>query len=643
MKTKKYKIEYVVVVEDADADLQTIGNLLTANDEIWRGKTLKPVANGNQLAGLVIDADAEEDLIRIQQIEEGKFGLMGEATRSEDAARAGKVDGGDGIEVANNADGSPEEEEVPQSAYIITAKNENIEKAEFLRYYIASKLRKKYASSIHLYLTRDDVSARHSAAIYPLLYDVENKIRGFLTHFFVPLAGPWWLHQTASKKMQHTIQTRRSVQIDRSWKWSRLLDDHLHFMDFHELGKLITTQSFGMNEPEQILERLEDVTDWESFQNLKKELQSNYSRYFDDSFRENNFHKSWGQLVDIRHRVAHNSLLTEKDVSMANRLVGLVKTILNEAKNNQREELGGADAGGRVDTGGVLRAGVSGPGVSGAEVSGDEILGAEISGAEVDSMGERFVVSKSSDRSDVEGNGVEMDQSTGEVRSGEVNEQVHGQGVAETPSDSPPLMEQDYSDLMPKLNILGKVNIESRGRIQPRRGTAVQGVQEAEGARGELEVQDVQGAKDSQGVHDSQDAHDAQDAQDAKDAQDSQDSVPDYGDRGRDHGGNTRVAEPQSESDEDELPWIIEREEILDALEEFQNDPRYSESRYLAFSTFQKLLVEEGYEKSSIRRLAFEMAAEEDSRVQIYTYHEPHKNFDVTSIKLLDGDLKGEG
>lgn len=613
MKTKKYKIEYVVVVEDADADLQTIGNLLTANDEIWRGKTLKPVANGNQLAGLVIDADAEEDLIRIQQIEEGKFGLMGEAIRSEDAARAGKVDGGDGYEVANNADGSPEEEEVPQSAYIITAKNENIEKAEFLRYYIASKLRKKYASSIHLYLTRDDVSARHSAAIYPLLYDVENKIRGFLTHFFVPLAGPWWLHQTASKKMQHTIQTRRSVQIDRSWKWSRLLDDHLHFMDFHELGKLITTQSFGMNEPEQILERLEDVTDWESFQNLKKELQSNYSRYFDDSFRENNFHKSWGQLVDIRHRVAHNSLLTEKDVSMANRLVGLVKTILNEAKNNQREELGGADAGGRVDTGGVLRAGVSGPGVSGAEVSGDEILGAEISGAEVDSMGERFVVSKSSDRSDVEGNGVEMDQSTGEVRSGEVNEQVHGQGVAETPSDSPPLMEQDYSDLMPKLNILGKVNLESRGRIQPRRGTVVQGVQDAEGA------------------------------QDANDAQDSQNGVPNYGGRGRVHGENTRVAEPQSESDEDELPWIIEREEILDALEEFQNDPRYSESRYLAFSTFQKLLVEEGYEKSSIRRLAFEMAAEEDSRVQIYTYHEPHKNFDVTSIKLLDGDLKGEG
>jgi hypothetical protein len=257
------------------------------------------------------------------------------------------------------------------------------------------------------------------------------------------------------------------------------------------------------------------------------------------------------------------------------------------------------------------------PEVSGAEISGAEILGAEISGAEIDSMGERFVVSKSSDRGDVEGDGVEMDQSTSEVRSGQVNEQlngqVHGQDIAETPSDSPPLMEQDYSDLMPKLNILGKVNLESRGRIQPRRGTVVQGVQDAEGA------------------------------QDAKDTQESQNGVPNYGGRGRDHGGNTRIAEPQSESDEDELPWIIEREEILDALEEFQNDPRYSESRYLAFSTFQKLLVEEGYEKSSIRRLAFEMAAEEDSRVQIYTYHEPHKNFDVTSIKLLDGDLKGEG
>lgn len=406
------------------------------------------------------------------------------------------------------------------TGWTIRVSMSNIDKVEFLRYFIASQIRSKF-KVLNLHLLVDEVSLEHAAAIYPKLHRIENKIRQFLTHFFIPLAGSDWLKLTGSKKMLSKIEGRREHSIHYlNWKWSKLLDDHLNFLDFRELGALITTQTIGLNEPEQIVERVEDLTNWDDLLKLREEMQSNYSRFFKESFKDNQFHMHWRQLQLIRDRVAHSSLLADRDVLSAENLVTLIETILEDATSNRAE--------------------MEPP----APESEPAVLNAP--------------------------------------------EAVDSDPAAVGPQ------EEDYSDLMPKLTILGKIDLSKVPTKKPRRGS--QSNDETEPA--------------------------------ATEHTDRVSKIP--------QGDHSGAAVGGPAPDEDEKPWIIEPDELLDALDEFTSDPRFDESRFFALSTFQNMLEEEGFDRASVRRLAFSMAGEEDSEVEIYTYEDPDTLNRVTSIRLRE-------
>lgn len=559
----KFQIEFLVLVDNPSITEKDIAHLLAKKDKIWTNKSVRKLAKQNEMAGLVIDDEKDSDLIRIAPFISDFYS----ETPSDYGSRSSKAElskAGQSIDVEEGSTQYSDYERAKQAviqkkgrtekAFLITAMNSDLGKAEYLRFFITSELRKAYRTS-NLYITYDGVSEEHAATIYPALFRVETLIRRFLTHFFIPFAGSDWLEQTASKSMHGIIKHRRSISLkSREWRWSELLDDHLHFMDFSELGKLITSQSFGLNEPEQIVERLDDVNDWEDFLKLKEQMQSNYSRFFQDTFQNHKFHQHWGKLLSIRHRVAHSSLLREQDVRDTEHLVKKIEIILKKARTQQKE--------------------------SGFLPPADQVLKDE------------------------------------------------GSLVQEAGSEVP--QENDYQDLMPKLKILGKADFtEDLRREKMRRKVD-------------------QSGKGESGMKDDSDTNVAQET----DSPTGQSADKEMFEFQLFHHTNMGLLEnklstvsknfrlerflihDKIEDDQEEPPpWIIEKEELLDALEEFTGKKDFKMSRYFALSTFANMLQEEGYDRASVKRLAYQMDKDEDSPVEIYSYNMPGRP-PITSIRL---------
>ena len=467
-----YVLEFLVLFHRDMVTTDQLSDVLSQPDDYWTNKKVSEEEKDGRCM-LRIDDVVDRDLIRIVPFDPGFKG--GDVSTSMEQMRAAKA----------------------VSGWIIEAGHRQIDKAEYLRYFIATALRARL-DVVKLHLLRDQVSEFISAKIYPSLFRVETDIRRFLTRFFVPIAGSDWLQHTAtSTSLSRADKRRHDLTKYHDWKWSGLLDDHLTFFDFHEIGQIITKRHLGINEPEQILDRIELIDDLESFRQLKEEMVANYSRFFRDTFKDNAFHLHWRQLGEIRNRIAHSGLLRLADVSAVERLVGLIGTILADAESSK---------------------------------------------VHLDILAESEALNVATD-------------------------------VQESSEEEPNSV--DYSDLLPRLTFLGKIDLTKvEGYTTPRRGISDSTEDEAYSS------------------------------------------------------SNNEVAE------NDEASWIIEPEEILDALQEYLSDDRYRDSKFLALSTFINQLEEEGYDRHSVRRVAYEMAAKEDAQVEIYPYESSTVWQPVTSIRL---------
>jgi uncharacterized protein YbcV (DUF1398 family) len=69
----------------------------------------------------------------------------------------------------------------------------------------------------------------------------------------------------------------------------------------------------------------------DAVRSLKLELQSNYNKFFRDTFKDKNFQQKWEELEKIRHKVAHNSLFVIEDRDNAIRLSSELESIIEDA------------------------------------------------------------------------------------------------------------------------------------------------------------------------------------------------------------------------------------------------------------------------------------------------------------------------
>lgn len=183
----------------------------------------------------------------------------------------------------------------------------------------------------HLRILKDDISAEIANQLYPRINSVENLLRRYLIKFFFQRVGMNWWEVTATPKMIDKVKNR---QRNRSNQFSYYIDSDIEFADFDDLGLLIYKQSTGFNDPEKVLEMLDQISTVAELDDLKSNLQGNYTKYFKTFFRDKNFEKLWKEMSKIRNKVAHQATFFHSELKKGKDLSAELTRIITEAEKH---------------------------------------------------------------------------------------------------------------------------------------------------------------------------------------------------------------------------------------------------------------------------------------------------------------------
>lgn len=214
-----------------------------------------------------------------------------------------------------------------ESAFMINVKSKNYKNLEAFRKSILIHLRKKLGFT-NIRILTDDISTQLSLDIYPLVNQVENLLRRYLVKFFIQKVGLSWWEVTAPKSVIDKVKMRGNNEK----VFSNLVDTDVTLIDFDDLGELIYKQTSGFNRPERIIEKVMNTNSTEELENLKIELQGNYTKYFKTAFQDNQFEKKWKQLFEVRNKVAHNNLFIRDDYNLTKQLCEDLSKIIWDAE-----------------------------------------------------------------------------------------------------------------------------------------------------------------------------------------------------------------------------------------------------------------------------------------------------------------------
>jgi hypothetical protein len=188
-----------------------------------------------------------------------------------------------------------------------------------------------------LYILVDEVSREIAYQIYPLIYQVENLLRAFLVKDMTRREGTNWLDKIW-KEMEHKMEKKKKNEI----VFGKHIDNRIYLFDFGELGQNIYTHSSGFITKEDIIRKVSELDETpEAIKKLKNEVQTNYQKFFKESFKDKHFQQKWEELEKIRHKVAHNNLFTHDDLTRSKSLFGELMTIIDTAMRTlPTEQLG---------------------------------------------------------------------------------------------------------------------------------------------------------------------------------------------------------------------------------------------------------------------------------------------------------------
>lgn len=198
-------------------------------------------------------------------------------------------------------------------------------------------LRKKIVKHVHnqgfspIYILKDDVSQKISCEIYPLLYKVENALRAYLIKFMATRLGPKWWGITATGELSNKVKKRKNNEKI----FSQYVDNKAYLIDYSDLGKMIYENSTGFTSKDDVIKKVEDCEETpEAIRGLKKELQSNYQKFFRKHFKKNDFQKYWEDFQSIRHKVAHNNLFVQQDLDEGKKIAANLISTINKASED---------------------------------------------------------------------------------------------------------------------------------------------------------------------------------------------------------------------------------------------------------------------------------------------------------------------
>ncbi|MGC1393684.1 MAG: Swt1 family HEPN domain-containing protein [Coleofasciculaceae cyanobacterium] len=175
------------------------------------------------------------------------------------------------------------------------------------------------------YILFDEISEFIAQQIYPGINKVENRLRRYIIKFFITKLGPNWWDVTADAEMKNKATKRKNNET----VFGSVIDNKIYLIDFGELGKIVYKQSSGYINREDIIQKVLSMENSsEAVEKLKEELQSNYTKFFKEAFKDQDFQQQWEELEKLRHKVAHNNLFTDEDLQRCEKLTtSLLKTI----------------------------------------------------------------------------------------------------------------------------------------------------------------------------------------------------------------------------------------------------------------------------------------------------------------------------
>ncbi|WP_321828139.1 HEPN domain-containing protein [Maribacter dokdonensis] len=185
-----------------------------------------------------------------------------------------------------------------------------------------------------LYVLQDEVSMQIAQELYPGINKVESLLRKYIIKFLVTKLGPKWWDLTADVEMQKKTNFRKRNET----VFSEFVDNRAYLIDFGELGKIIHSQSSGNLKKEDLLQKISSLEESpEAIAQFKKEIQSNYNKFFKKAFKENDFQKKWEELEKLRHKTAHNNLFTLQNLDSGKLLIkDLIEIIQNAEKSIEK-------------------------------------------------------------------------------------------------------------------------------------------------------------------------------------------------------------------------------------------------------------------------------------------------------------------
>lgn len=236
-----------------------------------------------------------------------------------------EIDGNDLSVAVRQVDATRASEFVPQRAFLINAEGE-FDALENFRLPLVTHLKTQNIGLV--YILKDEISETIAREIYPLINKIESRLRGYLIKFFVTKLGPDWWRLTADAEMRKKAYERRNNEI----VFSKFVDNNAYLIDFAEIGKIVYTQSSGFLDKEAIVERVMKLEPTaEAIEALQRDLETNYSKFFKETFKDNDFQAKWIQLAGIRHKVAHSNLFTKDDLDAAKEIYESLRKIIEIA------------------------------------------------------------------------------------------------------------------------------------------------------------------------------------------------------------------------------------------------------------------------------------------------------------------------
>jgi hypothetical protein len=187
-----------------------------------------------------------------------------------------------------------------------------------------------------LYVLRDGASEHIACKLYPLLYQVENSLRGYLMKFMTTRLGPRWWEITAAGEWSHKIRQRKSNEA----VFAAHIDNNAYLIDFGDLGRMIYSQSSGFTSKDDIIKKIADLEETpEAIKEFKSQLQTNYHKFFKETFKDRGFQEKWEELERLRHKVAHNNLFVKVDMEVGTNLCRELLDIISNASSTMESVL----------------------------------------------------------------------------------------------------------------------------------------------------------------------------------------------------------------------------------------------------------------------------------------------------------------